>query len=258
MLWSQRWNLEADWVREYAVRSMELWILGSKKVDERTWIWNYGLGCWGFVNDLLFPELSKFHLPSSIYNHTTSGRIAYLVEEEVYYDLLDNPELDDVGSSLLPPPPSGFPVWHDRLITRKDYLADVEYMAREVIEKSPLLASAGTSHVNRLVKAILWKGAAYCREVKRYREAQGERGKTEEIPLRELTWAVAFQVQGKTFVEVAKESNITAQAVVKKVRAVLKQIKLNQRPDVAPGRPRGRKDSPLAPRQAMRLRKSHK
>lgn len=260
MIWSQRWNLEADWVREYAISSMELWILGGKKIDERTWTWNYGHGPGysGFMKDLLFPELSKSRLPSSLYQHTNSGRIAYLVKDEAFFDLVDNPELDNVGPSPLPPPPSGFPVWHDRLITRKDYLADVEYMAREAIEKSPLLASAGTSHVNSLIKAILWKGDAYCRDVKRYREAQGERGKTEEIPLRELTWTVAFQVQGRTFSEIARESNITTQAVVKKVRAVLKQLKLNERPDIAPGRPRGRKDSSLAPRQAMRPRKSHK
>src|SRR5215218_5393164 len=231
MLWSQRWNLEADWVREYAVKSMELWILGGEKINERTWTWNYGPGYPSFMNDLLFPELSKSRLPSGLYNHTNSGRIAYLIEDEFYSDLLDNPDLDDICPSPLPPPPSGFPVWHDRLITRKDYLADVEHMAREAIEKSPLLASAGTSYVNGFIKAILRKGATYCEDVKRYREAQGERGKTEEIPLRYLTWAVAFQVQGKTFMEIARESNITAQAVMKKVRAVIKQIKLNERRD---------------------------
>lgn len=279
MSWSRRWNLDADWVREYAVRSMEDWTLDSESTPEKTWTWNYGPGYLGFWNNLLFPELSDADTPFGLSPYASSRRITELVEQDMYSDFIDDPELAAIQDyksrmfgkerwkrtnlpadcpSPLPPPPIGYPVWHDRLISRKDYLADLERMTWNEVANNPLLASVGTSHINKLVKVILRKGNTYCREVKRYRKAQGEHGKTGEIPLRDLGWAVAFQVQGKTFMEIAKESNITTQAVVKKVRAVLKQINLNERPDVTPGRPRGRKDSPLAPRQTARLRHSSK
>jgi hypothetical protein len=215
LIWCTRWNLDSDWCRDHALSVMLRWLAkaGARQTND----------CDG-IDEQAILELHSI------------GPRPY-----------ENP-VPTIG-----PPPGMLPYHFPE--SEASYLQLTEYLANDQIERSPLLSNAEVSHRRAFVRAILDEAACYVRKVREHHES--ERGlklvKGRSHNLRNLQWAVQFQVLKMEYTEIAGK-DFEVSTVMRAVKRVLKEIGLPERADSGPGRPAGRKDSPGSVRQRLKRR----
>jgi hypothetical protein len=142
-------------------------------------------------------------------------------------------------------PPEGLPSYVAYLMSREDYLESVRSAALRSINNDSLLRHGSRVKAKAFAESIVRKAIPYCRTVEAlYVKSNWKRYRTNEKKnlKQHMEWSVQFQVCGKTFSEVAEESNVEQTTVSRAAREILSILPLTPRPDSKPGRIRGTKN----------------
>jgi hypothetical protein len=261
--WSIRHNLKAEWCQRWAVTAMKAWTSDKVALMSLSWCKSPEL-----VRYILVPEF----YPDINFDYEKKRMVRWIVYQ---LDVVDfgpddepsptdfDPNLSPVffprdyikfKDRLAPDPPKGLPHWWFTATSRDEYLQEVERLAEEEIKKSWLLSCAESSHQTDYVSEIKRVAAAYCDSVEKFLSKQSGWKKAKvhpdhRAPLKHTIWAVMFQVEGKSYSEIAKEmqamiEELPAVSTVKRaVATILNTIGLDsdRRQEVKRGPKRGTK-----------------
>ncbi len=188
-VWAGRWHLEAEWCLDNAC-----WTLDTFRVlpeDERT-EWLIGGSSWIRLNDSEFAHLT---------------------------------------------PPSGFLVWDADYEFRAKYVERAERQIKEHIEQSPFLSNLKAKLKRGVIDEVMSKVNAYCDEVLKVYDAQVDsagnptwkRAESKKDLLRNIAWAVKFQVREMNFSDIADAEKVSISTVKREVDNTLALIGLQRR-----------------------------
>lgn len=261
--WSIRHNLKAEWCRRWAVTAMKAWTSDVEALKSLSWCKSPEV-----VRYILIPEF----YPDVKFDYERKRMVRWIVHQLGIVDFGpdDEPTPTDFEPSLspvfipqdyikykdrlAPEPPHGLPRWWFTSTSRDEYLQDVERLAGEEIKKSWLLSCVEPSHQNDYVREVKRVAATYCDSVEKFLSRQSGWKKAKVHPdhrahLKHTIWAVMFQIEGKSYSEIAKETQakigeLPAVSTIKRaVATILDTIGLDtdRRQEVKRGPRRGTK-----------------
>lgn len=263
--WSIRHNLKAEWCRRWAVTAMKAWASDEEALKSLSWCKSPEV-----VRYILVPEF----YPEVKFDYERKQMLRWIVhqlgivdfgpeEEPNPGDFEPNPspvfiqqEYAKYKGRLAPDPPIGLPRWWFTATSREEYLLDVEHQAGAELNKSRLLSCVESSHQNDYVREVVRVAAAYCDSVEKFLARQKGWKKAKVHPdhrahLKHTVWAVMFQVEGKSYSDIAKETQAkigelpAVSTVQRAVAKILDTIGLDsdRRQEVKRGPKRGTKHS---------------
>lgn len=263
--WSKRHNLDAEWCRQWATSAMKSWVADKEARSSLSWCKSPEL-----VRYILIPEF----YPQLSFDYERLSYLRWLVGQLGVVDFgpdgEPSPKETESGEELVvlptdyvkykdrlaPSPPQGIPRWLFTATSREEYLQSVDCVAREEIRKSALLSSVELSHQEEYVREVKRVAAVYCDSVEEFLSKQRGWKKSKVYPdhrahLKHVIWAVMFQVEGKSYSDIANEMQVaikelpTVSTVKRAVSGILDLISLDtdRRQEVRRGPKRGSKHS---------------
>jgi hypothetical protein len=216
--WSKKFNLDAEWCREFAVMTLQL----AKILNEP-----------GEAIRIRKLHSSLWHmLATTIIDIWPMVKTLSIWKNSLIWAAV-NPSLD---------PPEGLPVWTPCIETRDAYLARVEHQVRICLDSSILKLLTPKLRTD-VVACIRNRANEYCERVSRlYPEPLWKKVKVKPNLERDISWTVEFQVLGKPYKTIAGHSEVETSTVKRAVEDTLELIDLRARP-TGPGRPLKNKDS---------------
>jgi hypothetical protein len=211
--WARHWHLEAEWCLDDACWTLDMW---QRFPEEKRTTWLSSGSGWMRLNDSAFAHLT---------------------------------------------PPDGLSACNADYEFRLSYVQRAESKIREHIEQSPFLSNLKAKLKTDVIDYFMTKVNAYCDEVLKVYDRQVDadgnptwkRADSKKDLLRNIEWAVKFQVRELTFSEIAKADGVAASTVKREVDRTLALIGLKRR-DTWRGRPVGKQDArPGAARVIKRL-----
>jgi hypothetical protein len=222
--WAKRYNLEADWVYDRAVKTLQWWFVLPKSISI---------------------QLDDGRRLPSIYLYPDEARIAWL-----------NPTKWRQKLDILVTDSDGLPLPAPTLETWEDYRDYVKEQAQEAIDKSVLQAGLGQDRRRLIASVIRRAEEKWENQLGAYQERLGwRRSDIDSVSWRNIVWTVGFQVVGKTYTSLAHGSACSVSTVQRAVRNILKLIDLRPPPNAKPGRRRGSKTSQQA-KNSSQIRRS--
>lgn len=217
--WSENYHLVAEWPIRAAVTAMKAWSTDEEALHFRSWCKESET-----IRFLLFPQFYPHvrfpaeYLRELRWTVHQMGIVDFGPDDEIFLFECDaDPSTSAVTkdscqnrpSKAWEPPPS-LPLWWFASTSREEYLRDVETQAREAIENSAPLSCIGTSHQNHYVREVMRVAATYCDKVDAYISKQGDWKRVKvfvdhRAHLKHISWAVRFQIEGKSYSEIARE-----------------------------------------------------
>jgi hypothetical protein len=146
-----------------------------------------------------------------------------------------------------PNPPEGFPVWDEWRESRKQYVQRITKMAKDSIEKDPILSKGKRLRKTALIDSISEVANQYCESIiKLYEQKNYRRIRERPSAALHIEWLVDFQINKIRLKEIAEDSRVDIRAVTKAVKNSLKILELKKR-TANKGRPRGSTDTKKRP-----------
>lgn len=213
LAWAHRWNLYADWCLENACWTLHLWGESSKCLEN--YDWNLKGAGWIKLGDEALAHLTV---------------------------------------------PSGLPKWDAEYQFRFSYINGVKKRLKQHIEQDSFLSSLSSKLKRDIIDAKMAEVETYCDRVLEVYDSQVDslgrpiwkRAESKADLLRNMVWTVKFQVQGKSYSEIANTDKFSPSTVKREVESTLDLIGLSRRPDVKRGRKLGSKDSQDSWRQSVK------
>jgi hypothetical protein len=231
--WSKQHDLDADWCRDHALRTLQegdLTRVHFRMTEGKM----RKLIDWDSVADEVIGSLKRLHGDPLHHNYEYKGRPRKLFSNRSAH----NKE----ALSTKPQPPNGLPIWNAGRELRCSYLARIENHVRDLFANSILCALTSKERIG-IIDRLKERAESYCKEVSEHYER--ERWKKLKVPselTRNISWAVQFQVLKKTYMRIAADAGVETTTVRRAVISILKIIGLPSR-STRCGRPSRRKDS---------------
>ncbi len=155
-------------------------------------------------------------------------------------------------------PPNGFPVFDPTETKPSTYIERLKNEADEAIKRIPLLKITKYNDRLPIIRRVEDVAKKYCKEsIEHFLQEESMRlvdADSPSVAKKHLEWAVRFQVVKETYTAIGKREIPTAHASVisRNVQKMLELLDIEKRANAKRGRPIGRKDSPMAPRQSRK------
>lgn len=205
LYWARRWHLEADWCFDAVCWTLHQWRQLPHYISEYQW-WSVGSSSWMRLNNEAFSHLTV---------------------------------------------PHELPKWEADSQFRTQYVQYAERQIKDHVAKDPFICALKPKLKRAIIDAKMSEINNYCDGVLRVYDSQvddsGEptwkRAESKDELIRNVKWAVSFQVLNQTYSDIASRENVAVSTVSRSVKYVLTLIGLPIRPDSGPGFPRGKKHS---------------
>lgn len=122
--------------------------------------------------------------------------------------------------------------------SREEYFNRVSETARQHIASDPILASAEQSHRESFIRAVVDGLSDYCQQVEAaYFEEDWKQVAEKRKLTKHLIWTIQFQLQEKSYSQIARAEKIEVSTVKRAVDETLIILGLQRRRNVRRGRP---------------------
>jgi hypothetical protein len=230
--WSQQHNLDADWCRDHALRTLQegdLTRIHFRMTEGKI----RKLTDWDSIADEVIGSLKRLQGDPLRDNYEHEGGP---------WRLFSNRPARKKAISTKPQPPDGLPAWNAGRESRRSYLTRIENQVRDLFASSILCVLTSKERIE-IIDRLRVRAENYCKEVSaHYEREQWKKLKVPSELARNVSWAVQFQVLKKPYMRIAADAGVETSTVRRSVISILKIIGLPPRV-TRRGRLSQRKDS---------------
>jgi hypothetical protein len=211
--WARRWNLEADWLIDDALWTVEMWRLFQPTHDRLDWM-SHGAGWVRLSDEAVAHLIPPFGMRR--WDADTEFRSNYIrfAKQQITEHINGDPFLSSLDAEL-----------------------------REKI------ISADMAKVNAYCDSVL---EVYLSQVDAAGKTVWKLTESRAHLMRNLAWTVRVQVLGQSQNYIAYKRRKQASTVIRAVNDTLNLLGLTKRPDAKPGRQKGQKESPDSWRRTVK------
>lgn len=219
--WSHRWNLDADWCRDYAVAALWEWL--NDRYLQYQLNWDEGRLS---LREATFAVQHDNNWTATIYLPATTGASAAMLSA------LMSRDFKFTWKGL------GFQYrrWNPLASYRDEWEGDCEESFRVHLKKRYEGDAAAPTGAMRRFRAARKE---YVRNVEQAAEQAGLVRTPRRWAYEHIAWAVRFQVQKWPLSKIEKTYSKPRKTVSDGINRVIRFINLDRRPDLPPGMPKG-------------------